>query len=255
MKVMRTIILSAVLLLGAMAPLHAQQPTTDPVALTILDRMADNIGALHACSFHLEAAHDVFDADAGTLVKRCDAHDISMVGPDKMLVFSAGDGGHRAYWYDGASVVNYSFDENNFGRVPAPPTIIAAIDSMHRAYGIDFPAADFIYPTFVNDLIAQSERIVYRGTVRIGTKECFHIVARGTDQDVQLWIASDAATLPVKYVIRDKKKDQVTEYEGTFSDWQINPDLPSTMFGFTPPPGAREVRMLARDPKKSGGRP
>jgi hypothetical protein len=255
MKAMRTIILSAVLLLGVVAPLHAQTSATDPVAITILDRMALNIGALHACSFHLEAAHDVFDADAGTLVKRHDAHDVSMVGPDKMLVNSTGDGGHRAYWYDGTSVVTYSFDENNFGRVAAPPTILGAIDSLHRGYGIDFPAADFIYPTFVGDLIAQSDRITFLGTVRLGDKECLHIVARGADQDVQLWIANDPATLPVKFIIRDKRKDQPTEYEGVFSGWQLNPDLPATMFGFTPPPGAREVRMLARDAGRAGGRP
>lgn len=251
---MRSITLSGILLLGAVAPLHAKTPATDPVAITILDRMADNIGALHACSFHLEATQDVFDADAGTLVKRHDAHDVSMVGPDKMLVNSTGNGGHRAYWYDGASVIYYSFDENNFGRVAAPPTILGAIDSLHRAYGIDFPAADFIYPTFVDDLIAQSDRITYRGTVRIGNQDCFHVVAKGADQDIQLWIANDPATLPVKYVIRDKK-DPATEYQGTFSDWRLNPDLPSTMFGFTPPPGAREVRMLARTARKSGGRP
>jgi len=252
---MKTILLTGALLLGAVAPLHAQPQSTDPVAITILDRMADNIGALHACSFHLDAAHDVFDADAGTLVKRHDAHDVSLVGPDKMLVDSRGDGGHRAYWYDGTSVVYYSFDENNFGRVPAPRTIIGTIDSLHNAYGIEFPAADFIYPTFVTDLIAQSERIVYRGQVRIGTKECFHILAKGAAQDMEIWIANDAATPPVKYVIREKTKDRVMEFEGTFSEWQLNPDLPSTMFGFTPPPGAREVRMLARDPKRTGGRP
>jgi hypothetical protein len=252
---MKTIIISGVLLLCAVASVDAQPPATDPVAITILDRMADIIGGLHACSFHLEAAHDVFDADAGTLVKRHDSHDVTMVGPDKMLVISTGDGGHRSYWYDGASVVYYSFDENNYGRVPAPPTIIGTIDSLHSAYGLDFPAADFVYPTFVSDLIAQSERIAYRGTVRIGARECFHIVARGASQDVQLWIASEAATLPVKYVIREKRKDQVIEYEGTFADWQLNPDPPSTIFSFTPPPGAREIRMLARDSKQRGGRP
>ena len=252
---MRTIILFGVLLLGGPALAHAQTPAADPVAITILDRMAGNIGALHSCSFRLEGVHDALDAGAGTIVKRHNTHEVSLVGPDKMLVMSTGDGGHRSYWYDGKVVVYYSFDENNFARVSAPPTIIGAIDSLHNAYGIDFPAADFIYPTFVDDLIAQSERVAYLGTVRIGGKECFHIVAKGAAQDVELWIANDAATLPVKYVIRSKARDPMTEYEGTFADWQMNPDLPSTMFGFMPPPAAREVRLLPLGSKRNGGRP
>ena len=254
-KVMRTITLSGILLLGVSALAHAQTPATDPVAITILDRMADNIGALHACSFHLEGVQDAFDDKAGTIVKRHNNHEVSIVGPDKMLVISTGDGGHRSYWYDGKVVVYYSFDENNFARIAAPPTVIGAIDSLHAAYGIDFPAADFIYPSFVDDLIAQSERVVYLGTVKIGSKECFHIAAKGAEQDVEFWIASDAATFPVKYVVRSKDKAQPMEFEGTFTNWQINPDLPSTMFGFTPPPGARQVGILARDSKRSGGQP
>jgi hypothetical protein len=81
---MKTIVCSAILLLAAAAPLQAKPPAADPVAITILDRMAENIGALHACSFHLDAVHDALDADAGTIVKRHNAHGVSLVGPDKM---------------------------------------------------------------------------------------------------------------------------------------------------------------------------
>jgi len=252
---MKTILLSGFLLLGVSTTTHAQATARDSVAVMILDRMADNIGAMHSCSFHLETAQDVLDSNLGTIVKRHRSHEVSLVGPDKMLVHSTGEGSHRGYWYDGAEVTYYSFDENNFARVPAPPTIVAAIDSVHNDYGIDFPAADFIYPTFVSDLIDQSDRIVYRGLTNIGGKECFQIATKGPTQDVQIWIANDATNLPVKYVIRDKAKDSVMEFEGDFSDWQINPDLPLTIFSFMPPPGAHEVAILARDRKISGGKP
>jgi hypothetical protein len=250
---MRTILLSGALLILA-APSSAQTSRSDPGAITLLNRMADVIGELHSCAFRLEASHDVFDSDIGTLVKRHDSHEVAIVGPDKMIVSSRGDGGHRGFWYDGKSAIAYSYDENNYGRLPAPNTVIAMIDSLHDAYAIDFPAADFFYPTFVADLIAQSTRVDYLGEVEVDDTKCFHIIAKGNTQDVQVWIESAAAALPIKYVIRDKGKSQVTEYEGTFSEWQINPDLPSSLFSFTPPPGAREVRVLARNPKPSGGK-
>lgn len=252
---MRTTFLSLALLLTGAVSAHAQNSANDPTAIAILNRMADNIGALHSVSFRLEASHDVYDADAGTLVKRHDYHEVSLVGPDKMLVNTTGDVGQRGFWYDGKNAYYYFYGENNYGRMPAPPTIIATIDSLHDAFGIDFPAADFIYPTFVDDLVAQSQKIVFDGRARIGGQDCFHIVARGASQDVQIWVANDGANLPVKYVIRDKAKSQDVEYEGTFSDWRMNPDLPATMFGFMPPPGAKQVRMLSRNAKSKGARP
>jgi hypothetical protein len=251
---MRTIVLSALLIVGAVAPSHAQAKSDDPRAVMILNRMADNIGALRACSFHLEASHDAFDPDVDALVKLQSAHEVMMVGPNKLLVNSTGDGGHRGFWFDGKDAYYYSYGENNYGHITGPATIIDVIDQVHDDYGVDFPAADFFYPTFVDDLIAQTQRIVYRKTVEVDGRECFHIVATGTDQDLEMWISNDAMTLPVKYLFRTRDPGQTTEYEGTFSDWKMNPELPATIFTFTPPPGAREVHLLARN-EKSNSKP
>src|SRR5215510_15855650 len=235
---MKTLILSAALILVATTPAFPQSNTDDPKALTVINRMADNIGALHSCTFRLNVSRDEWNADAGMLVKLSDSHEVFLVGPDKMLVNTTGDAGHRGFWYDGKEAYSYWYGENNYGRVSAPPTIIEMIKSIHEAYGVDFPAADLLFPTFIDDLVAQSQRITFRKPVRIGDQECFHILAKGTAQDMELWIANDAATLPVKYLFRTREKGQVTEYEGTFSDWQMNPDLPPTLFRFTPPPGS-----------------
>jgi hypothetical protein len=250
---MRAIILSAALILASAAPAPDQPNPDDPKALTVLNRMADNIGALHSCSFKLDVAYDQWDADAGMLVKLHNSHDVLLVGPDKMQVNTTGDAGHRGFWYDGSEAYTYWYGENNYGRVKAPPTIIEMIKAIHEAYGVDFPAADLLYPTFVDDLKAQSQRITFLEAVRIGDQDCFHIAAQGADQDMELWISNDAATLPVQYLFRTREKGQVTEYQGVFSDWKMNPDLPTTLFRFTPPPGSREVRLVARDEKANSG--
>ena len=245
-------ILCAALLLGAAAPTLAQSTGDDAKALTVLNRMADNIGALHSCSFRLASSHDVWDGEAGMLVKLHNSHDVFLVGPDRMLVNSTGDGGHKGFWYDGRDAYAYWYGENNYGHVAAPPTITETIDQIHEDYGVDFPAADLLSPTFVDDLKAQSQSIAFAKTVRIDDQECFHIIARGTDQDMELWVSNDAMTLPVKYLFRTREKGQTTEYEGTFSQWKMNPDLPATIFSFTPPPGSREVRLVARNEKPAG---
>jgi hypothetical protein len=256
---MRTLILFAALLLGSAAPALAQNSGDDDKALTILNRMADNIGALHSCSFRLESSHDAIDADAGMLVKLHNSYEVFLVGPDQMMVSSTGDGGRKGFWYDGKHAYIYWYGENNYVHVTPPPTITEMIGQIHEDYGVDFPAADVLSPTFLDDLRAQSQRITFAKSVRIGGKDCFHVVAKGTDQDMELWIANDAMTLPVKYLFRTRENGQATEYQGTFSEWTLNPDLPAPMFSFTPPPGSREVRLVARnekpaDPKKTGGK-
>lgn len=216
----------------------------DTAAVMILDHMAQNIGDLHACGFRLSTSQDAMDRRLFLTVKQLGEHDVYMVGPDRMLIDSNGDKGHRGFWYNGTEMVYYSYTENNYGIMPAPGTIIEAIDSLHRTYSIDFPAADFFYPTFVDDLIAQSDRIALVGSTVVGGKPCFHIAATGKTQDVEVWIANDATFLPVMYVYKDKTGDQTLEYTGRFSNWSINPDMPGSMFNFTPPPGAREVFIL-----------
>ena len=63
--------------------------------------------------------------------------------------------------------------------------------------------------------------------------------------EVQYWISNDTYYLPKKYLIiyKDKKNMQ---YEGTFSNWELNPDIPDAVFEFTSPPKAREIQILAK---------
>lgn len=226
--------------------LFAQETRIDTVAVKILDRLSDVIGDLGSCSFTLNTSQDVIvDYELG-LIKHLDEHKVYMVGPDKMLINSRGDRGRRGYWYNGTELAYYSYDENNYAVIGAPSNIIATIDTVNKIYGIDFPAADFFYPSFTADLVDNSDQIIYLGTVYANGKDCFHIIAKSEDMSVQFWLADDALLLPVKMVIVYYKKNPSEQYEATFSGWRINPELPDAMFEFMPPPGANKVKMLPK---------
>jgi hypothetical protein len=223
----------------------AQGAKIDSVAVLILDRMSDVIGDLGSCSFKLNTSYDTPDPDLG-LIKLSGTYEVYMTGPDKMLVNSVGSQGHRQFWYNGTQLNYYSYDENNYAVLDAPPTILQTIDSVSKNFGIDFPAADFFYPTFTDDLISISDHISYLGQTQIMGKNCFHIIATGKETSFQIWISSDAFNLPLRYAIVSRNLTGNPQYEGTFSDWQINPDLPASMFNFLPPPGARKIRMVSK---------
>jgi hypothetical protein len=225
--------------------LFGQDSNYDTTAIQILDKMADIIGNLASCSYNLNTSYDVIDVELGT-IKHFDNHKVYMVGPDKMLVDSRGDKGHRGYWYNGKQLAYYSYTQNNFAVIDAPSTIIAAIDTVNKVYGIDFPAADLFYPTFTDDLINNYDEIILAGTSEVSNKNCFHIIAKNSQMSIQLWISNDALFLPERMVIVYYDVNPNTQYDATFTGWKINPQLPDAMFDFSPPAGANELTLVAK---------
>lgn len=224
---------------------YSQNSQIDTVAIMMLNKMGNLIGQLESCSFTLKTSDDGIDVDLG-LIKYFNVHQVYMVGPDKMLINSQGDKGHRGFWYNGKHLMYYSYTENNYGVIDAPPNILATIDSVHKNYGIDFPAADFFYPSFTIDLVDQYNNIIYVGKSKVDTKDCFHIIAQNAGMSIQIWISDDAMFLPVKFVITYYDVTPNQQYEATFSDWKLNPQLPDEMFEFTPPPQAEQLKLLIK---------
>ncbi len=165
----------------------AQSNKYDTLAVLIIDRMADVIGDLESCSFKLNVANDVNEPSRG-LVKRFSDFDVYMGGPDKMLVNVHGYKGHREMWYNGEQMAYYSFDENNYGILKTPDNIIKTIDSVNDLYDIEFPAADFFYPAFTDDLLQSSDSLRFLGVTNIGGKQYFDVISYGKEMNIEFWI-------------------------------------------------------------------
>lgn len=224
---------------------YAQQAKSDSAAVVLMDRMSDFIGELQSCSYTLNVEEDMMSED-NIMVKKFSEDAVYMVGPDKMLVSKNASKGHQSYLYNGTQLAYYSHNENNYGIIDTPDNIIETIEKVNADYDLEFPAADFFYPEFTDDLIASSTEIKYIGKSMVNGKECFHIMAIGTDFDFQFWISNDAFNLPMKFVYVYKNKKGVPQYEGTFSDWKINPVFPDAMFNFLPPAGAKQITIVAK---------
>jgi hypothetical protein len=238
-------LLLSLFFLGLVISSRAQECKIDTMAIVVLDHMSAIIGDLQSCSFRLSAETDVADPDLGFVTN----HEVSNVwfsGPDKMLIETWGKTGHRCYWYNGQTLTWYSFSENNYVVIDVPGKTIAMIDSVNDTYGIDFPAADFFYPTFTDDLIGWSEKISFMGRTNVDNKSCYQISARNKEANVQMWISDNALFLPLKFMISYNGEKSVRRYEAIFSDWQIGITLPDSMFEFAIPPGARQVSIMSR---------
>lgn len=227
----------------------AQKKQHDSLAILIIDRMTDVIGDLESCSFRVQISKDVADSvQLGNFKQFADCN-VYFSGNNKMLVDFTNEKGHRRMWYNGEQLAYYFRDEHNYGVIPVPSNTLSMIDSVNSVYHIDFPAADFFYPSFTDDLLQDNDIVKFLGRSRINGQDCFHILASNKDMVTQIWVSSDEYSLPLKYVLTYKNKEGHPQYEGSFSDWKVNPNLPAALFNFEPPPGSNKVTILSSNQK------
>jgi hypothetical protein len=221
----------------------------DTVAVTLLDKMSLMIGELASCSYTVKSNYDIASKNLG-LIKHSDEEKVFMHGPDKLLLKSDGDRGSRDFYFDGKTLSYYSLDQNQYGQIEAPVSLLDMIDTVNKLYGIEFPAADFFYPAFVDDILADSKELVYLGLTKVDGKDCYHIAGISKDKSFQFWLSDDAYTLPVKMVIIYTAKEMNPQYEAVLSDWQVNPTLPDALFEFAIPHKAKKVKLVPMAVKK-----
>jgi len=226
----------------------AQKMNIDTIAVAILDRMSAMIGDLGSCHVTVKSNYDIRSQHLG-LVKHGDEEQLYIQGPDKLLIRSGGDRGDRNIFYNGKTLNYYSVENNQYATLALSLPIVDMIDTVNKMYGINFPAADFFYPSFVDDLLSESKYLIYLGMTKVDGKDCFHIAGTAADKTFQFWISDDAMTLPLKMVIVYTNRDMNPQYEAILSDWQINPVLPAALFEFKAPPKAKTIK-LARQPVK-----
>ncbi|MFB9078225.1 DUF2092 domain-containing protein [Flavobacterium procerum] len=229
--------------------INSQTQRIDSAAVYILHRSTESLQYIKSCSFHAVVTYDISNESLG-LIKHSVNERVIIKFPDKMKITSSGDKGNKSLWYNGKTLTYYSFDNNTYSTAPAPKSVIETMDETSRKFGIEFPAADFFYETFLEDLKAEQGNLIYLGKTIINDHECFHIAGTDKNKSFQFWITNDDYFLPAKMVIvytADKEKPQ---YEAVYKDWIINTDYSDYMFEFTAPPKAVKVKMIPREDKK-----
>ena len=205
-------------------------------AVNHLDKLSETIGNINSCSYTLNTV-----AHKGVESEFMNEHDVYMRGPDKMHVYTNGTKGKKGFWYDGSSFAYFSYNKNTYDTVSAASNIIAAIDEIHNKYGIDFPAADFFYPTFTDDILDNFNEVILLGDENIDDVDCVVIMASNDDTVLKIWIEKDS-DLPHKMMITPTDKS-MGNYEAVFSNWRIDPPLPDMLFEFEPPTNSKREKL------------
>lgn len=215
----------------------------DSKAIESIDKLSETIGKLDACSYSLIT--DITHSTASGKPAVHKENDVYMKGPNKMYVFNKEPGNRKGYYYNGKEIALFRFDQNTYETKQAPDNTIATITEVHDKYGVDFPAADFFYPTLTDDMIRDFDTIASVGTSKIEGVLCNEINARNAKMNV--FIAIEKTTnLPKKLEIYYLGKEKGKSYTITFVDFKSNPTLEDNLFNFTPPADAVKTDFLTK---------
>ncbi len=221
---------------------YGKSPRVDSLAVYILQKSNINLLNLQSCIYTAEVSYDVWGEEVG-MIKHSYTDKIYMKFPNKLFLNSLGDKGHRSILYNGKNLSYYSFVNNSYAETSAPATVLETMDTINKTFGIEFPGADFFYPSFEEDILNTGSNLTYLGITRIGDKDCFHIAGKNENTSFQFWIANDELFLPVKMCITYLSEKDQPQYEAIYDNWEINPVCVDSMFEFTPPPGATKVKL------------
>ena len=237
------------LMVFASVSVNAQINGIDTIAVSILDRMSAFMQDMKSCTVTVKTEYDVANAELG-LVKHTDDEKLYMSGGNKLFVSSVGDKGSHDFIYNGKTFTHYSANRNHYAQTDWSGTVVGMIDSMHKTYGIVFPAADFLYPAFVDDILAEAHSLALLGMTNVNGRDCYHIAGVSKDKTFQFWIADGPFCLPLKMVIVDRDKPMNPQFQAVYNDWQVNPSLPDALFDFHAPPNCRKVKLIPVNKKK-----
>jgi hypothetical protein len=71
--------------------------------------------------------------------------------------------------------------------------------------------------------------------------------------DLQLWIAQGSQPLPQRLVITYTRAEGQPQFWAQFSEWNLSPEVPDSLFAFTPATGAAKIAFAPRLQVQPGG--
>jgi hypothetical protein len=241
----------ALLLLVAGSAAWAEDAEPEPDAAAILDRMARVLAGAQKFTLTAHTGWDVVQPDGEKLefgeTRRVAAH-----RPNRLRVDAERrDGSRRGFVYDGREIAVVDLDRRVYASVPKEGTLDEALDYFTQDLGMRFPLAELVAADLPQMLAEEAREPAWVGAERIDGVPCDHVAARGDLVDLQVWVAREGDPLPRRVVITYRQELGQPQFRADLTGWDLAPDLPESLFGFTPPEGGERVPIQA-PPTRAG---
>jgi hypothetical protein len=241
----------AATLAGAQTPCTAA-PERDEQAMSILKRMADYLSQAQRLSVTADIGFDVVQA-SGEKIEFGETRKIVIRRPDRARIdITKRDGAVSGFVFDGKDISVFNTRENVYATAAKPGSLDEAIDYFINDLDMRFPLAELFSSKFA-EMLPNRVRAAYDvGQESIAGVPCDHLALRGDQADMQLWIAQGDQPLPRRLVITYKDAAGQPQFWAQFGDWNLSPEVPDSLFTFTPPEGAAKIAFASQRPVQTG---
>jgi hypothetical protein len=222
------------------APVHAEK---NPAAAR-LEAMARLLADTKRFSVTIDCAYDVVQ-DSGEKIEFGERRVVALRRPDRARIdVTRRDGSRRGLLFDGKQLAVFDLDANVYATVPKPGTVDAAFDHFVDDLDMRLPLRELLKTDLLRELKDElgSARLV--AEERLGGVTTDHVAFRGDKTDVQVWIPRDGPPLPRRVVITYRLAAGIPQFAADLSEWNLAPELPDTLFTFTPAAGAEQIPVL-----------
>jgi hypothetical protein len=163
--------------------------------------------------------------------------------PNRLRVWISSARSERELIFDGKVVTLFTPAQKYYSRVEFVGTLAGLVERLQDKFGVEVPLSDLFLWGTPEARIDEIESAMNAGQDFIGEDLCDHYAFRQGTLDWQIWITVGGKPLPRKIVITNRA-DDARPQSVSLIDWNLKPTFKDTVFSFTPPQGASEVKIV-----------
>jgi hypothetical protein len=219
-----------------------------PVARDILKRMADYLAKAPQFTVNLTDSFDVIQ-ETGQKIEFGESRKITVSRPNGLRIeLEESSGETHTVVYDGKDITVFNPSQNVYAQTAKPGGIDEAVTYFLRDLHMRLPLAMLLTSRFPAEIDSRTQALDYVEMTSIHGIPTHHLAGRTETVDYQVWIAEGAQPLPIRIVLTYKNAEGQPQFRGTFSDWNLTPQISDKQFAFSPPEGARKISFVAQLP-------
>jgi hypothetical protein len=253
-------VVAVALCICAAAGASAQTPATvAPVeAKAILMRAAEFMAKTRSFSVDVRDSYDVYQ-ESGQKIEFSEIRKITIARPDRLRVdVEESNGNKSVVLYDGKEITVSSPILKVYAKTPKRGTVDDAIGYFVRELGMKLPFSVLLQTTAPKELGERTQKLDYVEKTSVFGAPAYHLAGRSQGIDYQLWISDGDKPLLQRLVLTYCDEKGQPQFRAQFSNWNLAPETPASLFACVQPPGARQIAFLAQLPRsasKAGVKP
>jgi hypothetical protein len=261
-------VVSALALTGVWAGAQAQSGTDKPAAktdkpaadtatpdieeraLSILKKANDFLVQAQHFSVTVVDGYDTVQV-SGVKIEYGATRKYTIRRPDRVrLDTEQRNGNQRGFRFDGKEIAVFDSDQKVYATAEHPGTIDEAFNYFVDQLQMPLPLSQ-LFSSTLPGMLDSTPFLRYVDTQTIAGVRCDHLVGRRKGVDFQVWVAQGDQPVFQRLIISYKYAEGEPQFWAQFSDWNFSPDVPDSLFAFTPPEGSEKIPFAPRTQAKA----